>query len=254
MVARTLDLLGLLAFFASDFAAARAQLEASIDAARRVDDVYCLTDALGTVASIYPLMGEVELARQVGTEALRLASDRGDAQGTRMALFALAITAMLRGDAQESLVAAREGLEVCRRLSDSFFVAYFLWVLARAELLTGQLDRARESADESLELARAVAAPVVLACALEARAAVALGDGDTATASDLLDEAERLSEGGFVPGAYIVQVVRRRAELHVAQGQVDLARIRLREAIERARSIGDTVGATAAAAELAALA
>ena len=63
LVARSLDMLGLLAFFRNDPVQARSLLEASIAEARTANDLWCLADALGTIGSIYPLMGELDLAR-----------------------------------------------------------------------------------------------------------------------------------------------------------------------------------------------
>src|SRR5262249_29385422 len=61
--ARALDMLGLLAFFGNDPLQARALLERSIELARDANDGWCLADSLGTLGSILPLLGELDLAR-----------------------------------------------------------------------------------------------------------------------------------------------------------------------------------------------
>jgi hypothetical protein len=63
LVARPLDVLGLLAFFGNELATAQSQLEESIRHARAAGDDWCLADALGTIGSIYPLVGKLDQGR-----------------------------------------------------------------------------------------------------------------------------------------------------------------------------------------------
>src|SRR5213079_708707 len=62
-VARSLVVLGLLAFFRNDMRGARSLLEEGAALARAADDRWCLADALGTLSSIYPLQGEADAAQ-----------------------------------------------------------------------------------------------------------------------------------------------------------------------------------------------
>ena len=76
-----------------------------------------------------------------------------------MALFGLALTARRAGELDAARVTGHEGLEISRRLGDTFFASYFLWILAAVELADGATDLARGNADEALTLAREVGAP-----------------------------------------------------------------------------------------------
>ncbi len=170
MIARSLNVIGLLAFFGNDLPGAQARLEESITQARIAQDDWCLADALGTIGSVYPLVGRLEQGRAAGIEGLRLARRRADLQGVRMSLFGIALTARRADDADAAIRAGEEGLDVSRRLVDTFFISYFLWVLAGAEQDRGALDRARVLSDEALELARTLEVPLLLLCTLEVRA------------------------------------------------------------------------------------
>jgi len=80
------------AFFRNDRTSARQLPEESVVEAREIDDRWCLADALGTLSSILPLVGEIELADQASSETLAIARDARDEQETRMALFGIALT------------------------------------------------------------------------------------------------------------------------------------------------------------------
>jgi predicted ATPase len=251
LIARSLDVLGLLAFFENDLAAAQSLLEKSINEARRADDDWCLADALGTIGSIYPLVGELSMARQAGGEGLSLARSRGDLQGARMSLFGLALAAWRAGEQQQARSAAEEGLEISRRLGDAFFNSYFLWILAGIEMASGAVGLAHQHADEALALARDIGAPLLIVCALEARAAVARALENTKQARELLAEAEEIGLTSSVPGSYVSEVLRALALLDVEDGDQESARRRLGQAVELARSVGDPLAERNAQSDLA---
>jgi tetratricopeptide (TPR) repeat protein len=251
LIARSLNVLGLLAFFANRQQESRALLEESIAEARAAGDDWCLADALGTIGSIYPLMGELELGRDAGEEGLRLARSRGDLQGARMSLFGIALTARRAGDTSAATSAAEEGLDISRQLGDAFFASYFLWILASVGLEAGAVRPACEQADEALRLAREVAAPLLVVCALEVRAAVARAQNQDDLARSLLTEAERTAaDGGAVPGSYVSEALRALGCLDADVGDHVAAARRLREAIGLAQTVRDPWAEHRAAADL----
>lgn len=251
LTARSLNVLGLLAFFRNAPQDSRALLEESIALARAAGDDWCLADALGTISSIYPLIGELGRARSAGEEGLVLARRRGDLQGTRMSLFGIALTARRGGDVAAAKSAAAEGLEISHQLGDAFFTSYFLWLLASVELEVGNADRALEQADEALRLAREIAAPILMMCALEVRAAVARAVDRHDLARSLLTEAERIAAaGGAVPGSYVSEALRALGSLDADEGDHASAARRLTEAIGLARSVLDPWAESRAAADL----
>jgi len=250
LTARSLDVLGLLAFFANAPHKSRSLLEESIAEARAAGDDWCLADALGTIASIYPLTGELERGRSSGEEGLRLARLRGDLQGMRMSLFGIALTARRAGDARAAIAAAETGLGISRQLGDAFFASYFLWILASVELEAGTVTPAQEHADEALRLARDVGAPLLAVCGLEVRAAVARAQGRHDLARSLLTEAEGIAADGAVPGSYVSEVLRALGCLDADEGNYTTAARRLREAVEQAEAVLDPWAKQRATADL----
>jgi len=250
LTARSLDVLGLLAFFRNAPQESRVLLEESIAQARAAGDDWCLADALGTIGSIYPLMGELERGRTAGEEGLNLARGRGDLQGMRMSLFGIALTARRAQDAEAATAAAKAGLEISRQLGDAFFASYFLWILASVELETGSVGRALERADEALRLANDVAAPLLMVCALEVRAAVARAQSRDDLARSLLTKAEAIAADGTVPGSYVSEALRALGRLDADEDDQASAARRLTKAIELAQSVLDPWAESRAVADL----
>jgi predicted ATPase len=250
MVARALDILGLLAFFENDLVRARASFEESIGYARAADDRWCLADVLGTLGSIYPLQGEFALAKQAGAEGLAIARRERDLQGMRMALFGLALTDVRLGELSSARALAEEGLGICRQIGDRFFCSYFLWILASVAVEEGDPPSALAHARESLEIAEELDAPLLVVCALEASAAAARMDGDDEHALELLTRADELGRGGMVPLSYVATVARALGELAVARGDRATAREHLDRSLSVARRVGDTWGVARSASAL----
>jgi predicted ATPase len=238
--ARAHDVIGLHAFFANDVDEARRRFEQSVIHARRATDSWCLADALGTLASIYPLQGDLVLAETVGREGLGIASTNRDEHGIRMALFGLALTASRRGDYLLVRERASEGLEISRDLGDLWFTSYFLWLLADASLGLGDVGGARGEADESVEVAQRIDSPLLLTCGLEVRARVAreAGDGDAALRD--LDEALAASGRGGVPNSYTAAALVTRGELLLDAGSAEEARRLLERAARLAAEVRDS--------------
>lgn len=238
MAARYLDMLGLHAFFDDDPQEACRLLERSIERARAAGDHWCLADALGTIGSIYPLVGEHTQAVAASTEALSIARSNRDLQGTRMALFGVALNAVRDGRLDTAEQASREGLEISRPLGDLWFVSYFLWTRSTASRLSGDAAAAWLQADESLAVARELGAPLLLVCALEAQAAAARDQGDGEVVAAALQEAETIGRAGGVPGSYVAEVLRAAAELAWEAGD----RQRALGLAEESRALADHVG------------
>jgi predicted ATPase/class 3 adenylate cyclase len=254
LLERVLLVRGLLAFFADDMHACRLTFEQSIELARETGDTWCLADGLGTIGSIYPLMGEHRRALAAGTEALSIARASRDMQGTRMALFALALVAVREGELGAAREASEEGLEICRGLGDLWFVSYFEWIFSTACRLAGDVGAAHEHAAEALRVARQLEAPLLLVCALEASAAAARCIGDQGAALAYLREAEAVGRAGGVPGSYVSEVLRASAELAAEAGDSTRAASLASEAVKLARTVGDSWAERRAADQLASIA
>ena len=238
-LARSLEILGLLAFFENDIHAARGHLEEGIEVARTAGDRWGLADALGTLASIYPLQGELDLADAVGNEALAVGREFGDRQGIRMANFALALTAARRGNLEAARTLSEEGLEICRGLGDLWFVSYFLWILSTTATEAGDHATAREQAEESLKVGRELQGPLLVVCALEAAALVARAEGDDEAASRHLTEAAELGRTAIVPASYVAAVLLGLGELATDSRKFTDADAFFDESLSRARGVDD---------------
>ena len=242
MIARSLDVLAILAFFQNDIPRARATYEEAIDYARAADDRWCLADCLGTLSSIYPLIGEVDAAMEAGTEGLDIARREDDRQGIRMALFGLALAQVRLGDLEAARTMAEEGLAICREIGDRFFASYFLWILAVVETDAGNIDTARARAEEALRIAEELEVPLLLVCALEASAGVARARGDLDRAWPLLVRADDIADGGMVPSSYGATVARALGELAAARGDETASRAHLERSLTMADGVGDRWG------------
>jgi predicted ATPase/class 3 adenylate cyclase len=242
LIARSFDVLGMLAFFQNDVVRARTMYEEAIRHARTADDRWCLADCLGTLSSIYPLVGEFVAARQAGTEALDIARREDDRQGIRMALFGLALTEYRSGRSERARPFAEEGLAICRGIGDRFFAAYFLWIVGLIEAGAGAAEHARRAADESLEIAEELQVPLLLVCALEAEAASARSGGDDAAARVLLTRADAIGRAGMVPASYTATIARTLGVIERAHGDPAAGREHLVRALQIATEVGDSWG------------
>ena len=248
IIGRSLNVIGLLAFFQNDAMRARELLEEAVETARVAQDNWALADALGTLGSIYPLQGEFDDAETVGREARALGNEYGDRQGIRMANFGLALTAVMRGDLEAARTLSEEGLAICREIGDLWFVSYFLWIMARASTLAGDVPRARAEAEaeaeaeESLKVAREIGGPLLVVCALDALAGVERAEGDDTGAQAHLLEAAELGRQAIVPGTYLASVLRGLGELAVTAGDLDSAGEYFEESLARARAVDDAWG------------
>ena len=238
-IARSLDVLGLLAFFKNDIRRARDLLEESVEVARKADDHWALADGLGTLGSIYPLQGEFDRADTVGAEARAIGQKYGDRQGIRMANFGLALTAARRGRLSAARSLSEEGLAICREIGDLWFVSYFLWILATTAVESGDYEAAREYVEESLKIARELEGPLLVVCALDAMAAVARAEGDDDAAQIHLTEAAEIGRSEIVPHSYLASVLRALGELAAARGDLADAEACFDESLSRARGVDD---------------
>ena len=248
-VARTLTMLGLIAFFGDDLLQACALLEQGIDAAREAGDLWSLADGLGTIGSIYPLRGELDAGENAASEGLRIARANHDAHGIRMSLFGLALTTHRRGDAGRTRELASEGLSVSRAMGDPWFTSYFLWLVSLASLGLGQLEQARAEAEEAYAVAQQIGVDLLTACALEALGRVGQAQRNYAVAERYLAEGLEVSARGGVPKPYVAAIHRARAELALAQGDQSVARSEAELALSITNEVGD-VSETAAVRDL----
>jgi predicted ATPase/class 3 adenylate cyclase len=239
--ARCLAVLALLAFFGDDLETSRRLFEESIDAARDAGDVWCLADSLGTLASISALQGDLgSAAEAAGREGLAVAREAGDDQGVRMALFALALAALRRGDVATVAELGGEGLRISRAIGDPWFISYFHWLLASQAIERGDAAAARPDAEGALEVGLQIGGTLLVVCAREALARVELAEGNEAAARRQLDEALVAAAAGGVPASYVSAVELTLGRLAATSGSGEEARAHLETALALAGGVGDT--------------
>jgi predicted ATPase/class 3 adenylate cyclase len=248
--ARSLTMLGLLAFFGHDLPRACALMEQAVDAAREAGDLWCLADVLGTLGSIYPLCGDLDAGEKAASEGLRIARANHDAHGIRMSLFGLALTYLRRDDAKRTRELASEGLAVSRALGDPWFTSYFLWLVSRASLGLGDVDQARAEAEQAYTVATRIGVDLLTVCALDSLGRVAHAAGDAESADRHFAEALAVSAGEAVPKAYSAGIHLARAELELDRGERQAARRDAEQALSIADEGGDILVADGARALL----
>ena len=146
-----------------------------------------------------------------------------------------------------------EALALARELGDDHAAASLLLPLADLALLRGDTDEARRYADETVALNKRVGSPKREAQALALLASIARRDGDLDRAAGLLEQSLALAcETGF--RWWEMMTLLDLASLERARSRSADAEARALEALEVARDIGDTIGTTAALANLARLA
>jgi ATP/maltotriose-dependent transcriptional regulator MalT len=146
-----------------------------------------------------------------------------------------------------------EALALARELGDDHAAASLLLPLADLALLRGDTDEARRYADETVALNKRVGSPKREAQALALLASIARRDGDLDRAAGLLEQSLVLAcETGF--RWWEMMTLLDLASLERARSRSADAEARALEALEVARDIGDTIGTTAALANLARLA
>jgi ATP/maltotriose-dependent transcriptional regulator MalT len=156
-------------------------------------------------------------------------------------------------DEEKARSLQEEALALARELGDEHATASLLLPLAELALIRDDMSEARRFADEILALNRRVGSPRLEAQALALLASVARRGGDIDDAAALLERSLVLArETGF--RWWEMMTLLELASLERARARSADAEARALEALELAREIHDTIGTTAALANLARLA
>ncbi|WP_156753409.1 BTAD domain-containing putative transcriptional regulator [Actinokineospora pegani] len=120
---------------------------------RELDEPWGVAAALGTMAVLSALRGDLDGVRAHGTESADLFAALGDGWGRLQAGDALALHAETRGDYDEAVLLHREGLRVAESLGLWTEVSLKLAGLGRIALLRGEFDQATELHERASRLA-----------------------------------------------------------------------------------------------------
>jgi len=138
-----------------DFAAARSDIEAALDAAKDSGDLLVQGRALSTFGLIESLEGRLREAREHFESALELFRKLGSRRWEAMSLGNLGSIHQRLGDLPSARLCYEKTLAVARELGDSQTTATCLSNLGLVMQELGQLDEARGHLEQALGLSRA---------------------------------------------------------------------------------------------------
>ncbi len=153
--ARALAVRGMLLREVAEYRAAAEYLDAAIDICREISDIDGLIVALNERAYVMAYQRDIERARPLFEEGLRLAIDRGDRHGQANYLGALGLAELhLSGDLKQSMDLTQRSLNLFREVGDLRDIAMQLSNVGTVAMFTGDYQRAEAFLDEGLSLSR----------------------------------------------------------------------------------------------------
>ncbi|MBO3747601.1 winged helix-turn-helix domain-containing protein [Streptosporangiaceae bacterium NEAU-GS5] len=174
--------------------------------------------------------------------ALAMARQSGDRRGQAIMLYAagaLAVAEQRFDDAHTSIDAA---IALFTQIGDERGLAAALASRGHGYLLTGRFQEAAADLEGALDRSRRFGPPGVAVYVLHNLSQVRLECGDPVAAGKLLAEAMSLADGPDVSRRLAAQVLFRRGQVHLQEGELEVAVDVLGRALAAAQEIGDRVG------------
>ena len=193
-LARTLNSLGNLAIEQGDYPVAQALYEESLALWREVGDRRVAAGTLGNLALVAYECGDLAVARALSQEALALSRELRDEGRVARALSILGNVARDQGDLAAAWALNQDSLAIGRNLGDGDCVATSLYSLGVVAFLRGEFGHARSLYGESLAIRRELGDRQAIARVLEATAMLAAARSDSLEAARTWGAAERLRE------------------------------------------------------------
>jgi predicted ATPase/class 3 adenylate cyclase/DNA-binding CsgD family transcriptional regulator len=231
LLVRALIACGSSALFNVDVA--RPYLDEALGLARATGDRWRLSQVLWWRACVASIAGEPHASLEAGSEGVRLADEIGDHFISRMCRFWGIGTALL---AQGDLAAASEqfrGLVAeAEAAHDPFGQLAGLTHLAHALSYMGDTGAARAAATSAVNLG-AEFGGFIEGIANSQLARAALAEGDIATATEASEAARQQMGEVHIPGGNVNPI----AEVALARGDLEFARLASDETVARARGV-----------------
>src|SRR5262245_47622424 len=204
---------------------------------RALSDSWFTAYELNNLGNVLALRGATQEAKRCYEEALAIRRELDDAWGMTWSLFRLGVLDGWRDHTAESMDLLEEALERSRTLG--FGQGSLLAELGLAEVLhlTDDQAAAREKFLTALDMARILEESTGVCLALAGLADVALANDDTTSASRWLSQNETI-QANRTP-ASLAALLRSRAMLAAARGDVDSADAWHREALQVQDQLGD---------------
>jgi tetratricopeptide (TPR) repeat protein len=186
--------------FGGDLDGAEAHARERVRTAEVSGDEGSLAAAIGALARVAQMHGEMERARELQSQMVELARHTGDESLTGNALANLGAIALRCGDYDGARIAAEEALEIASRIGETENILWMLIpraVLAESFLRVGRLVEAEALYRENLRGMHAIrqADDSEVAWAVGALAAIAVMRGDLVRAARLAGIEERIRGG-----------------------------------------------------------
>jgi len=170
---RALWVAGFLALVQGDFPAARALLEAGLEAARSAGDDRSIAYASSQLGYVLYYLGEVGHGHVMAENALRLHQQSADQRGVALALTQLGFIHLCSGESQLAADRFGECARLAERTGNVWYQGNARWGLAVATWLLGDPDGAAALVCDSLRGRRVIDDPVGVAECLNALAWIA---------------------------------------------------------------------------------
>lgn len=149
--------------------------------------------ALNGAGNLARRQGDIDSAKALFEESLRMRRDLGFKKGVARSLGNLGVLAEFQGAYERASELFREALQICRELGDTRGIALSLRSLGGIAERQGAYGRAQELYEESLGLMRELGNPWDISGSLRSRGAVAERQDEDEAAGGLYKEALRLS-------------------------------------------------------------
>jgi predicted ATPase/DNA-binding CsgD family transcriptional regulator len=179
---------GLLAYFQSDYSAARNFFEESLAILREQGNKRGIADALDGLGEIAHYEGDYKRAILLYEEWLSISRELEDIQGIANALLFLGYAELRLGESALSVARLEEALALTRQIGIPYRVAEALRMLGEVAVRQGDYDRATPLLQESLGLSRELENKWGIAACQGTLAWVALLQADYVQAIELLIE------------------------------------------------------------------
>ena len=193
--ARALFGAGRLAFLAGDAAEAVPLLRGAAASARADGDARLASEALANIDAAAAILGDLDLGKAAGEEAIAVARSAGDDWALAIALNNRGNMCMARGDFTAARPFMEESLALRRRGGEPRGIALTSYNLAHITLGAGELDATQAVLDSGLEHARAIDYHTMIAGLSTIGAFLALERNDPSVARSRLADAIEATPG-----------------------------------------------------------
>lgn len=237
---RSLNSVGMITMF-DDRARGEQQLRDAVEIARRVGDLWCLADALETLAILHLSRGDLAEGQAFFEESLPIARHLDNAQLLAWEHAARGFCRMRLGDFPSALDHLESALRQAARTGDPNVVAWLTAWRAMCEMGMGRADRGLDPIERAMERCHTVGAGQGALVLATASIPIRLAVGDATGAQQLIQEwlpvvAAEMPTVAAILGPYVVATALATGDCAEARGRLAV----VRDCAERSGSRVDT--------------